>query len=50
MFDNYEHRRVRSAYGKRIDKMYARREIGWAYYNKLCKKPKCWEYRTAMNP
>lgn len=38
---------VRSDYGKQIDAMYARHEIGWAYYRKLCKKTKCWTFKYA---
>lgn len=33
-----------SDYGKKVRKMYDRHEISWAYYTKLMKKPKCWEY------
>ena len=42
----FDTKKVRSEYGKMIDRMYANREIGWAHYVKLCKRPKCWEYRV----
>ena len=47
MFDTgfYRHRiRERTPEGKKLDKMYERHEIGWAYYNKIKDKPKYWRY------
>ena len=41
---SYRRLRRRSAEGKKLDKMYTRHEIGWAYYNKICNKPKYWEW------
>lgn len=33
-----------SAYGKEVQRKYDRHEIGWAYYIKLMRKPKCREW------
>lgn len=41
--NRYYSRRL-SDYGKEVQRKYDRREIGWAYYNKLMRKPKCWIY------
>ena len=37
-------RRKRSKAGRELDLAYKRHEIGWAYYNKICDKPKYWDY------
>lgn len=44
MWEHAYSRRVLSDYGKKVQKMYDRREIGWAYYLKLMRKPKCWKW------
>lgn len=44
MWDRIDTRRVLSDYGKKVQKMYDRREISWAYYTKLMRKSKCWMY------
>lgn len=35
--------KVRSKEGRALDELYRQHKIGWAYYNKIYKKPKYWE-------
>ena len=41
-----ETHRKRSAEGKKLDELYRQHKIGWAYYHKICGKPKYWTWSS----
>ena len=41
-----ETHRKRSAEGKKLDELYRQHKIGWAYYHKICNKPKYWTWSS----